>query len=81
MPEITNDKVVLELSRTEALVLFEWVWRCTSEDRLSIADQAEEKILWILCGRLEKILPEPFASNYLELLEAAREELRDKDDI
>ena len=71
--------VSLELSADEALVLFEFVSRFTESDQLSIADQAETRTLWNLCGRLEKQLSAPFSPSYSELLAIARGHLRDDD--
>jgi hypothetical protein len=72
-----SEKVSLELTASEALVLFEFLSRFTSEDVLKLEDQAEKQVLWDLCASLESILVEPFANNYKELLERARVEVRD----
>jgi len=79
MPSNGNTKqIVLTFSNAEALVLFEFLSRFSECDRLSVEDQSEERVLWNLQASLEKILSEPFASNYQELLEAARVVVRDK---
>lgn len=70
-------KVSLELTPSEALVLFEFLSRFSNEDVLKLEDQAEERVLWDLCASLESILVEPFADNYKDLLERARVEVRD----
>jgi len=49
----------------------------SDDDELKLEDQAEERVLWDLCASLESILVEPFAENYIELLEKARAEVRD----
>jgi hypothetical protein len=77
MDQESRQPVHLELSADEALVFFEFVSRFTDSDRLSIADQAEARALWNLCGRLEKQLSEPFSPRYSELLAEARGRLRD----
>ncbi len=78
MPESSN--VNLQLSRDEALVLFEFLQREIDENdantlKSSIDHEAE---LWALNGLnclLERALPEPFASDYLKDLSAARHAL------
>lgn len=69
------------MTKEESLVLFEFLSRFSDKDsKLTIEDQAEERILWNLCCDLEKILVEPFQDNYSEILEQAREKVRDKND-
>ena len=72
-----SEKISLELTSSEALVLFEFLSRFSDDDELKLEDQAEERVLWDLCASLESILVEPFAENYIELLEKARAEVRD----
>lgn len=74
---MSKDKVIIELSQSEALVLFEFVFRFTQDEKLEIKDQAEERVLWNLCSSLESILSEPFRQDYSLLLAAARNEVRD----
>lgn len=62
----------LELSDDEALVLFEWLARLDEKNALPVEDEAEEQVLWKIHGQLEKVLREPFAMNYRELVAAAR---------
>jgi hypothetical protein len=76
---MTEEKVTIELSPSEALVLFEFVSRFSNDEKLEIVDRAEERVLWNVCAILEKILAEPFSRNYNDLLAKAREEVRDKD--
>jgi hypothetical protein len=75
---MTEEKVTIELSSSEALVLFEFVSRFSNDEKLEIVDQAEERVLWNVCARLEKILVASFSQNYSNLLAKAREEVRDK---
>ncbi|MFS2007305.1 hypothetical protein ACEN9F_27195 [Duganella sp. CT11-25] len=70
-----ND-VKIVLAKNETIVLFEFLQRFSDTDELKIVDTAEEQVLWKLCGILEKQLSEPFDIGYLEILEAARRELR-----
>ena len=69
--------VTLDLTRAEALVLFEWLAQHDSAMKLPVEDEAEQKVLWTLEAQLEKALDEPFASNYADLLANARAEVRD----
>jgi hypothetical protein len=71
--------VRIELSPSEALVLFEFVSRFSQKGELEIIDRAEERVLWDVCSILESALVEPFLENYSDLLAKAREEVRDKD--
>jgi hypothetical protein len=71
-----RELVVLDLSADEALVLFEFLSRYGESERLETVDQAEQRALLRLCGKLESRLVEPFAPNYAELLAAARERVR-----
>jgi hypothetical protein len=66
-----------DLTREEALVLFELLRRFCDTDRLMIEDQAEKVALWGLLNALERELVEPLASNYDQLLRQARDRLRD----
>lgn len=74
---MAEKKVQFELSRDEALVLFEWLARFNKATDQRFADQAEQRVLWDLEAMLESELAEPFASNYDELLAAARSRVRD----
>lgn len=74
--------VNLELSQEEALVLFEFLSRINDQEHPDLyEDQAEQRILWDLECLLEKVLVQPFKSNYGELVAAARAKVRDEDSI
>ncbi len=74
-------KINISLTKDEALVLFEFLTRFSESDsELTIEDQAEERVLWNLCCDLEKILVESFKESYGELLNQAREKVRDKNE-
>lgn len=76
-----SDKINISLNKDEALVLFEFLSRFSESDsKLTIEDQAEERVLWNLCCDLEKILDEPLQENYREILNQAREKVRDKNE-
>jgi hypothetical protein len=66
----------IALTKAEALVLFEFLARYKDNSELDIIDSSEETVLWKILGILESKLAEPFAQNYLEVLEAARSSLR-----
>lgn len=68
----------IELTGDEALVLFELLSRYSDSNSLVIEDQAEQRALWNLLSVLEKQLAEPLRPEYRELLQRARDRLRDK---
>jgi len=61
-------------------VLFEFLSRFSNDDKLEIRHQAEERVLWDMCCDLEKALAEPFRADYADLLQKARDAVRDKED-
>lgn len=71
--------LTLQFSPEEALVLFEWLTRVDDAESLSptFVDESEQKVLWVLEGQLERILPAPFASDYEDLVARARAKVRD----
>jgi hypothetical protein len=77
---MSQDKVNLELTRAEALVLFEWLVRTDSAEAIPIEDKAEQKVFWKLEAALEKSLREPLLPDYSQLLAAARQEVRGEDE-
>ena len=75
-----NNDISIKFSKDEALVLFEFFSRFNTEEHKDIfQDQAEEKTLWIIEGQLEKILVEPFMPNYQDIIQEARNRIRDKE--
>jgi len=75
-----SETIKIPLSQNEALVLFEFLSRFTHENKLAIRDPAEQRVLWDMCCELEKILAEPLLSDYSQLLQRARENIRAKQD-
>ena len=74
-----KNEMEITLTKSESIVLFELITRINKENRKDlIEDQAEERILWDLESMLESKLTEPFQDNYKELLNNARNELRDE---
>ena len=77
MVDEAEEKVVLELTKSEALVLFEFLARTSYDEVLKTMDSAERRALWKLEGQLESTLVEPFLPNYLELVERAKRRLKE----
>jgi hypothetical protein len=75
-----TDTVRLELTKQEAIVLFELLSRYSNTDVLNIEDQAEQRALWNVCCLLESVLAEPFHPSYGEILSDVRDALRDAAD-
>ena len=73
-----KEEIQINLSRDEAVILFEFLSRFSNEEVLEIEDQAESRVLWNILCDLEKVLTEPFSEKYTEILETAREKIRDK---
>lgn len=72
------EKVTIELTKDEALVLFDFLGRFNQNSNESVfEDQAEQKALWIIEGLLEKVLVEPFMPNYQDIIKQSRENIRD----
>lgn len=67
-----EDKVLLELSRDEALVLEGLFARFEQESSLALRHSAEFVALSRISRQIEKALTEPFQPNYMALLVAAR---------
>jgi hypothetical protein len=74
-----QEKVTVELTRKEALVLYEYLRRCDDNEEYAFIDQAEQRVLWDLEIALQPQLSEVFDPNYGELLTVAWEEIRDSE--
>lgn len=75
-----SDETTIKLNKNEALVLFEFLSRINDKELKEIfEDQAEQKILWILEGQLEKQLVEPFKPDYNDIIREARNKIRDEE--
>lgn len=72
-------KIRIDLSREEAIVLFEFLSNFSDEGTLQIVDLAEERVLWSLCCHLEKVLSEPFLDTYATVLKQSRDRVRGKE--
>jgi hypothetical protein len=76
---MTKDKINIELTKEEAIVLFEFLGRFNENDALDkFEDQAEQRVLWDIECILEKELSEPFHADYSEIVKKARERVRDE---
>lgn len=73
-----NDKIQLELTQDEALVLFERLNQLDQTGALPAEDTEEEQIFWNIQAQLEKVLVEPFDPQYHEILSEAKKRLQDK---
>ena len=74
---VPEEAVSIHLTGDQALVLFDWITRFDETGDPTFVDQAEQTLLWIIEGSLEKALVAPFAANYLELVAQARDRVRD----
>lgn len=73
MEALNNNKITLQFSNEEALVLFDWLSRFNENTPSEyFQDQVEQSILWDIEVALEKNIPEIFNSNYEEELLKAR---------
>ncbi len=73
---MNENQVGLTLTRAEALVLFELLARLETSAAVPFADPAEQRVLWRLGGQLEKLLTEPLAPDYQDLVTEARRVVR-----
>ena len=74
-----DDSIAVQLTRSQAFVLFEWLAQRTTENAagaLTFDDPAERDVLWALEGKLEQVLPEVLAPDYHQRLADARAAVR-----
>ena len=75
---MSGQRVTLELSADQALVLFDWLARTSDAGQpVSFVDQSEQRVFWDMECMLERVMVEPFSADYASLLEAARSRVRD----
>ena len=75
-----QQNITLTITKDEALVLFEFLARFNETDHPDIfEDQAEQRILWDIECLLNQQLAEPFRSDYKNILNEARNKIRDKE--
>lgn len=78
MTSPASEEVILKVTADEALVLFDFLQRFSSTNKLSIEDQAEERALWNLTCVVERSLPQTFSPAYDQELKQAKDRLRDE---
>src|SRR3954470_14783773 len=66
----------IRIPRDVALLLFELLGNAGATGTVRPLDSADQNALWVLEGELERLLPEPFLPNYRDIIEAARNRLR-----
>jgi hypothetical protein len=71
------ERITLELTGAEALVLFELLTPVDNAEALSFEDPAEQQVLWNIEGQLESKLVAPLDPSYQELLAEARKLVRE----
>lgn len=76
MDGVTDETIGLNLTRAEALVLFDWLSRCDGSGSFGFEDDAEQKVLWVVEAQLERVLTEPLSPDYRELLASARRRVK-----
>ena len=72
---MTEKVINIEFTRDEALVLLEWLNHFDEAESIPVQDDAEQKVLWSLEGKLEKALVEVVKPEYKELVAKAKERL------
>ena len=70
-------RVRIELSGSEALVLCSWLNRFNESGDATFEDQAEERVFWDLECSLERLLGAPLRQDHQAALRDARNEVRD----
>jgi hypothetical protein len=75
-----SEEINIKLTKDEALVLFEFISRFNETDHKDLfQDQSEQKMMWLIEGQLQKILVEPFQSDYKVIIDNARNKIRDNE--
>lgn len=77
--KMESKKVTIELTNSEALVLFDFFARFNEHNDFLFEDPVEGKLLWDIESTLEKSLIEPLRSDYRLLVKQAREEVRNNE--
>ena len=78
---MSENKIKLELTSSEALALVDFLIRFRDEEKLTIEHPAEEQLLWDLCAMLESEVPELLDPKYNELLLKARKVIESGSEI
>ena len=76
--EQNDNKINIELTKSESLVFYDFLSRFNDKtDRELIEDQTEERVLFDIECNLERQLVEPLMSDYHDLIQKARDEVKD----
>jgi hypothetical protein len=73
-----NNKVKINLTEDEAIVLLEWIGTFNESSKSDIfSDQAEQRVLWDLESCLEENVSASLDKAYKKILAEARKNVRD----
>ena len=75
-----HSSIEIRLPKDEALVLFDWLSRYNQGNSNS-TDDVEKQILADLEAIFEKLLVEPFAENYYDLIDLAKAGIRRRNSL
>ena len=77
--DVSHEKVTVELSAAEALVLFDLLarWGDTNAMSVTLEHPSEQRLLWDILATLESALAEPFMPDYSDRVRAARKQIQD----
>ncbi|MBR6736475.1 MAG: hypothetical protein IKL92_06430 [Oscillospiraceae bacterium] len=67
----------IELTKEEALVLSDWLYRNSKKNEY-FDDDAEKYVLWHIASQLDKELTEPLSKDYLSVLAKARKTVKEE---
>jgi hypothetical protein len=74
----SKNGIKIELSKDEAIVLFDWISRINEGEATNLRlDQAEMRILWDLEASFEKVINEIFAEDYNKIVAQAKQRVQD----
>jgi hypothetical protein len=68
----------IDLTGAEAIVLFEFLARCNENEKYSIEDKSEQRVLWDIECILEKSLVAPLSKHYAKILRQARSKVKNQ---
>ena len=67
--------IQITLTRSQALVLFEWMSKLEDVGGIPVSFESEQRVLWRVEGQLEKQIDCLFDPNYAQLVDEARAEV------
>lgn len=70
----------IKLSQDEALILYDWLNKIAKDENI-FTDIAERQVLWRVEAQLDQDLDEAFLSSYIELVEKAKDRIREHNQI